>query len=124
MWDGNLHVDSSNVSSLISGLGVTVEAPLKLSKAIVLTPRIRAAWEHDFLGNDSKDHQINATFANVPEPGSLTVLGQNRGSDQLSLSAALELVVNDRWTFFGGAEWADWSNGTEITYGGGVRYSW
>ena len=120
----NLHVDSSNVNSLIAGLGIEVEAPIKLTKSIVLTPRIRAAWEHDFFGNDSKDHEINATFANVPEPGSLTVLGQNRGSNQLSLSAALELAVNDRWSFFGGAEWADWSNGTEITYGGGIRYSW
>ena len=120
----NLHVDASNVNSLIASLGLSVESPIKVTKTIVLTPRIRAAWEHDFLGNDNKDHQINATFANVPEPGSLTVLGQNRGSNQLSLSAALELAVNDRWAFFGGAEWADWSNGTEITYGGGVRYSW
>ena len=120
----NLHIDASNVNSLIAGLGVGVEWPIKLTKAVVLTPRIRAAWEHDFFGDDSKDHEINATFANVPEPGSLTVLGQNRGSDQLSLSAALDLAVNDRWSFFGGAEWADWSNGTEITYGGGLRYSW
>ncbi len=22
-----------------------------------------------------------------------------------------------------GFEWADWSNGTEVTYGGGIRYS-
>ena len=120
----DLHIGASNVNSLIAGLGIGAEVPIKLTKSIVLTPRIRAAWEHDFLGDDSKDHEINASFANVPEPGSLTVLGQNRGSDQLSLSAALDLAVNDRWSFFGGAEWADWSNGTEITYGGGLRYSW
>ena len=120
----NLHLDASNVNSLIAGLGIGVEVPIKLTKSIVLTPRIRAAWEHDFFGDDSTDHEINATFASVPEPGSLTVLGQNRGSDELSLSTALDLAVNDRWSFFGGAEWAEWNNGTEITYGGGLRYSW
>lgn len=120
----DLAVDSTNVGSLIFGLGIVIEAPIKITKSLVLTPKIRAAWEHDFLGDDTQDHEVDASFANVPEPGSLTVLGQNRGSDELSLSGALELAVNDRWTFFGGFEWADWSNGTEATYGGGIRYSW
>ncbi len=120
----NLHLNSSNVNSIISGLGVSAEAPLKLTRTILITPRIRVAWEHDFLGDDSHDHQLQATFANVPDPGTLTVLGQNRGSDQINLSAALELSLNDRWSFFGGSEWANWSNGTETTYGGGLRYTW
>ena len=120
----DLAVDPSTVGSLIGGLGVVVEVPIKITRSIILTPRIRAAWEHDFLGDDNQDHAVNASFANVPEPGSITVLGQNRGSDELSLSGALELAVNDRWAFFGGFEWADWSNGTEVTYGGGLRYAW
>lgn len=120
----NLAVDSKNVGSLICGLGVVIEAPIQITRSLVLTPRIRAAWEHDFLGDDNQDHEVDASFADVPEPGSLTVLGQNRGSDEFSLSGALELAVNDRWVFFGGFEWADWSNGTEATYGGGIRYSW
>ncbi len=120
----NLAVASKNVGSLIGGLGVVVEVPIKITRSIILTPKIRAAWEHDFLGDANQDHEIDASFANVPEPGSLTVLGQNRGSDELSLSGALELAVNDRWALFGGFEWADWSNGTEVTYGGGFRYSW
>jgi len=106
------------------GLRVAAEVPIKIGSSLVLTPKIRAAWEHDFLGDANQDHEIDASFADVPEPGSLTVLGQNRGSDELSLSGALELTVNERWAFFGGFEWADWSNGTEVTYGGGIRYSW
>ncbi|MFZ4598798.1 MAG: autotransporter outer membrane beta-barrel domain-containing protein [Terrimicrobiaceae bacterium] len=120
----DLAIDPSTVGSLIGGLGIAIEVPIKVTRSIVLTPKIRAAWEHDFLGDDDQDHEVNASFANVPEPGSLTVLGQNRGSDELSLSGAIEIAVNDRWAFYGGFEWADWTNGTEITYGGGLRCSW
>ena len=120
----DLAIDPSTVGSLIGGLGIAIEVPIKITRSIVLTPKIRAAWEHDFLGDDDQDHEVNASFANVPEPGSLTVLGQNRGSDELSLSGAIEFAVNDRWAFYGGLEWADWTNGTEITDGGGLRCSW
>ena len=56
------------------GLRVAAEVPIKIGSSLVLTPKIRAAWEHDFLGDANQDHEIDASFADVPEPGSLTLL--------------------------------------------------
>jgi len=120
----NLHVDPAAASSMILAPGLQIEAPIRLNKNLVLTPKAYASWEHDFLAGEEKNHEVNASFSSVSEPGSLTVFGVNRGQNAVNVEAGLELTVNERWAIYAGATYQYWGVDQELGYNGGLRYRW
>lgn len=119
----NLQVDAAQASSMILSPGFQLEAPIPLKKGYILTPKAFASWEHDFLADYNQNHQVTASFANVPEPGSLTVLGQNRGADAVNVEAGLELTMNQKWAIYAGAQYQYWGNVQELGYNAGLKVS-
>ena len=119
----NLQVNAAQASSMILAPGFQLEAPIPLKKGLILTPKAFASWEHDFLADYNQNHQVTASFANVPEPGSLTVLGQNRGADAVNVEAGLELTVNQKWAIYAGAQYQYWGVDQELGYNAGLKYS-
>jgi uncharacterized protein YhjY with autotransporter beta-barrel domain len=119
----DLQVNAAQASSMILAPGFQLQAPITLKKGLVLTPKAFASWEHDFLADYNQNHQVTASFANVPEPGSLTILGQNRGTDAVNVEAGLELTVNQRWAIYAGAQYQYWGTVQELGYNTGLKYS-
>jgi len=118
----NLAVNSHTADSLILGLGGTLEVPIRLSNQSRLIPRLSIGYEHDLMGNSNEEHQLTASFAQVPEPGSLTLLGQNRGADALDVALNLEYEASESLSLYADVGGSFWSNGNEISYGGGLRW--
>lgn len=118
----NLAVNSHSADSLILGLGGTLEVPIRLSRQSRLIPRLSIGYEHDLMGNSNEEHQLTASFAQVPEPGSLTLLGQNRGADALDVALNLEYEASESLSLYADVGGSFWSNGNEISYGGGLRW--
>ncbi len=119
----NLHVDAAQAGSMIMAPGFLLEAPIPLKKGLVLTPKTYASWEHDFLATLNQNRQVTASFANVPEPGSLTVLGMNRGANAVNVEAGVELTVNQKWAVYAGAQYQYWGVDQELGYNAGLKYS-
>jgi len=119
----DLQVNAAQASSMILAPGFQLQAPITLKKGLVLTPKAFASWEHDFLADYNQNHQVTASFANVPEPGSLTILGQNRGTDAVNVEAGLELTFNQRWAIYAGAQYQYWGTVQELGYNTGLKYS-
>lgn len=119
----NLQVDAAQAGSMILAPGFQMEAPIPLKKGLLLTPKAYASWEHDFLADFNQNRQVTASFANVPEPGSLTVLGMNRGANAVNVEAGLELTVNQKWAIYAGAQYQYWGVDQELGYNAGLKYS-
>ena len=120
----DLKVNSHGADSLIFGLGLTLETPIVLSKDNRLIPRLSVAYQYDAMGDVNEEHQLQASFKTVSEPGSLTLIGQNRGTNDVEVALNLEYEAGQNISVYGGAGAAFWSNGNELSYGGGVRYRW
>ena len=99
-----------------------METPLQLARSTRLIPRFSVGYEYDFNGDDNEEHQLTASFADVPALGSLDVLGQNRGANDLNVGLSLELETSDQFSLYAGVGGSFWSNGNEINYGGGLRW--
>lgn len=118
----NLAINGHSADSLVYGIGFTLETPIQLAKRTRLIPRLSVGYEHDFNGNADEEHQLSASFAEVPALGSLDVLGQNRGADDLNVALNLELETSDQFSLYAGVGGAFWSNGNELSYGAGLRW--
>jgi hypothetical protein len=89
-----------------------------------IIPRFSLGYEYDFNGNSNGGQQLNSSFATVPALGSATVLGQNRGANALDLGLSVEYESSATLSVYTGIGGAFWSNGNELSYGGGVRLRW
>jgi autotransporter-associated beta strand protein len=118
----NLAIDGHTADSLVYGIGFTLETPIQLAKRTRLIPRLSVGYEHDFNGNANEEHQLSSSFADVPALGSLDVLGQNRGADDLNVALNLELETSDQFSLYAGVGGSFWSNGNELSYGAGLRW--
>jgi len=120
----NLAIASHTADSLIYGIGFTLETPVQLAKATRLIPRFSVGYQYDFNGNSNEERQISSSFAEVPALGSVDVQGQNRGANAVDLALNLELETSNQLSIYAGVGGAFWSNGTQVNYGGGLRYRW
>ena len=120
----NLEMHSHTANSLLAGLGMELELPIVLNATNRLIPRFFVGYEHDFMGDTNQEHELKSEFAKLPALGSVDVLGQNRGSDDLDLALSIELETSDSISIFGNVGGSFWSNGSELSYGGGVRVRW
>jgi len=118
----NLAIDGHTADSLVYGIGFTLETPLQLAHSTRLIPRLSVGYEYDFNGDSNEEHQLSASFADVPALGSLDVLGQNRGANDLNVGLSVELETSDQLSLYAGVGGSFWSNGNELNYGGGIRW--
>jgi len=90
----NLRVDGYDTSSLLYSLGGQVAYNWKLSQKVVITPRLTAGWQHEFLQND---YNINAAFATG---GPVTPFSYQTTSpirDYFYGGASVALGIDDTW---------------------------
>ena len=120
----NLAVNSHTADSLIYGVGFTLETPIITGKTSRLIPRFYVGYEYDFNGDTNEEHQLTASFADVPALGSIDVLGQNRGANAVDVALSLEYESSDTLSLYGNVGGAFWSNGNELNYGAGLRLRW
>lgn len=120
----NLDVDSHTADSLLWGIGFTLETPIKLNSTNRLIPRLTVGYEYDFMGDANEEHQLNASFSELPALGSVDVLGQNRGANALDVGLSIEIETSDSVSLYAGVGGAFWSNGNELSYGGGLKLRW
>jgi hypothetical protein len=106
----------------VYGIGFTLETPIQLARSTRLIPRLSVGYEYDFNGDANEEHQLTASFADVPALGSLDVLGQNRGANDLNVALNVELETSDQFSLYAGVGGSFWSNGNELNYGGGLRW--
>jgi outer membrane autotransporter protein len=90
----NLRVDGYDTSSLLYSLGGQVAYNWKLSQKVVVTPRLTAGWQHEFLQNA---YPINAAFATG---GPVTPFSYQTTSpirDYFYGGASIALGIDDTW---------------------------
>jgi autotransporter-associated beta strand protein len=118
----NLAMAAHRADSLIYGIGLTLEAPVQVSRATRVIPRLAVAYEYDFNGNANEEHALQSSFAQVPALGSFEVLGQNRGSNDLNVALSVEVETSDQLSVYAGVAGSFLSQGNELSYGGGLRW--
>ncbi|MFM8259599.1 MAG: hypothetical protein ACKN83_07215, partial [Vulcanococcus sp.] len=75
-------------------------------------------------GNSDEEREVTGGFVDLPEAGEIDVYGQNRGINDVDVSLGLEYEISSNTAIYGNVAGSFWSNGNELTYGGGFRYSW
>ena len=120
----NLALNSHTADSLIYGIGFQIETPIITGKTSRLIPRLSLGYEYDFNGDSNEEHQLTASFAELPALGSIDVLGQNRGANALDVGLSLEYETSEALSLYAGVGGAFWSNGNELSYGGGLKLRW
>jgi uncharacterized protein with beta-barrel porin domain len=120
----NLAIAGHSADSLLYGLGLTLETPIVTTKSSRLIPRFSLGYEYDFNGNSNQGQQLSSSFAELPALGSVAVFGQNRGANAFDLGLSLEYEGSEALSIYAGVGGSFWSNGNELSYGGGVRLRW
>jgi len=120
----NLGINGHSANSLVYGIGFTLETPLPLAGQTRLIPRLSVGYQHDVYAstNPNEAHQVTASFAEGPALGSIDVLGQNRGANDLNVALNVELETSDQFSLYAGVGGSFRSNVNEISYGGGLRW--
>jgi len=120
----NLRLDPHTATSVILGTGLVLETPIVLSAESRLIPRLGVGYRYDINGNSDEEHEVTGGFVELSEAGDIDVFGQNRGSNDIDVSLGLEYEISSNTAIYSNVAGSFWSNGTELTYGGGFRYSW
>ena len=120
----NLALNAHTADSLIYGIGFQIETPIITGKTSRLIPRLSLGYEYDFNGNSNEEHQLTASFAALPALGSMDVVGQNRGANALDVGLSMEYETSDAFSLYAGVGGGFWSNGNELSYGGGLKLRW
>ena len=120
----NLKLNPHTATSVIFGGGLVLQAPIVVSAESRLIPRLGVGYRYDLNGNSDEEHEVTGGFVELPEAGEIDVYGQNRGSNDLDVSLGLEYEISSNTAIYSNVAGSFWSNGNELTYGGGFRYSW
>ncbi|MBR0679126.1 autotransporter outer membrane beta-barrel domain-containing protein [Roseomonas eburnea] len=116
----NLRVNGTDANSFVTGIGVRASTEFTVEGRMV-RPFAVLRYEHDWLAGEKEDHRVNASFAAVPEAGSWTVFGQNRGRENLIGRLGVVGEFTSNVALFATAGGQLNSNGTEWGVGGGLR---
>ena len=120
----NLKLNPHTATSVIFGGGLVLQAPIVVSAESRLIPRLGVGYRYDLNGNSDEEHEVTGGFVDLPEAGEIDVYGQNRGSNDVDVSLGLEYEISSSTAIYSNVAGSFWSNGNELTYGGGFRYSW
>ena len=94
----NLDVDSNSSRQLTGQLGVKLERDFEIRRNLVLRPDVHAAWNHDFMNNESS---IRAGIVALPG-SSFTSTGVEPARDGIVLGTGLAVVLSEAVTLRAG----------------------
>lgn len=109
-------VEAKNYDSLATTVGAEMAYTIALNESVTLTPRIEAAWRHEFLDSD---RDMTARF--VFDGGPFTVSGDHPARDEALLGAGLELSFNKRVSVFADYQGSFSGDGSEHAVWGGLQ---
>ena len=117
-----VNVQSQTTNSLMGTVGLGLEAPILLNrkKSMVLTPRVGAAYQYDFLANQAGNKSITANLQSDTTT-SYTEAGQNRGANNAYLDLGADFQLNPQVALFASVNYQAFTNGDQFGYQGGVR---
>ena len=87
---------------------------------MVLTPRVGAAYQYDFLANQAGNKSITANLQDDTTT-SYTEAGQNRGANNAYLDLGADFQLNQQVALFASVNYQVFTNGDQFGYQGGVR---
>jgi uncharacterized protein with beta-barrel porin domain len=117
-----VNVQGQTTNSLMGTVGVGLEAPILLNskKSMVLTPRVGAAYQYDFLANQAGNKSITANLQSDTTT-SYTEAGQNRGANNAYLDLGADFQLNPQVALFASVNYQVFTNGDQFGYQGGLR---
>jgi uncharacterized protein YhjY with autotransporter beta-barrel domain len=120
----NLTVQGKAANSLVGTLGFELaSSPIPLNKAntVSITPRLAVAYQVDALANDSGVRSVTSSLNSAPAAGSFQTQGENRGVNTLAVEGGVDLKVSSTTSLYANLGYEAFSNGSQFTYGGGVK---
>ncbi len=120
----NLTVQGKAANSLVGTLGFELaSSPIPLNKAntVSITPRLAVAYQVDALANDSGVRSVTSSLNLAPAAGSFQTQGENRGVNTLAVEGGVDLKVSSTTSLYANLGYEAFSNGSQFTYGGGVK---
>jgi len=88
--DANLEVDSNEIDSIRSNLGVRFAQKIKVSDSLALVPEVSYKWQHEF-----EDDAVISTASFVNGGGSFKTKGLDPDADHHIIGAGVRGVMND-----------------------------
>lgn len=119
----DLHVDDADADAVVGSIGLRFGGHSQWG-GVTWHPQGVLRYEYDFSADDDDAHDIQADFAHVPTPGSIDIVGRNRGQGGLyaGLGTSVALSANTTAYVSGGYRLND--NGREYSADVGLRVGW
>ncbi len=121
-----LNVQSNTSNSLLGTLGAEVFSdpiPLNSKQTAFIIPRLAVAYQVDALANSSEQKSLQSSFQSAPVAGTFTSEGQNLGVNSVLVDAGVDLIISKNISLYANLSYEAFSNGSQIGYGGGMRYT-
>lgn len=119
----NLKVDDAHADSVVTSVGVRLGTSLEAGTTPVRVQGL-LRYDYDWNAGDNNAHKVTANLAEVPELGSMSIIGQNRGANGFTVGGAATVLITKNIDLFAGATYRWNDNGNEYTLGAGVRGWW
>jgi outer membrane autotransporter protein len=114
-----LSYQSQTTTSVRSQLGGQAATTFQLGERTTVTPRVRAAWAHEF----DNDRQVGAAFLSIPAAG-FTVNGARPARDAALVSAGVDMGIGQNVTVYARFDSELSGAGNAYAGTGGLRLSW
>ncbi|MCP9929726.1 autotransporter outer membrane beta-barrel domain-containing protein [Cyanobium sp. AMD-g] len=120
----DLNVEAASADSLIGTLGFELASssiPLNKANTVSITPRLAVAYQVDALANDSGVRSVTSSLNSAPVAGSFQTQGENRGVNTLAVEGGVDIQISSSTALYANLGYEAFSNGSQFTYGGGVK---
>jgi uncharacterized protein with beta-barrel porin domain len=117
----NLSVNGNQAQSLISTIGTTIEFPIPINKqGGYLIPSLGLAYNYNFYAKNTNNASATASFANLPDTGIMTNLGQNAGSSSLVVTPTISVAASSDINLYVTGNYQISNVGSSYSYSGGL----
>ncbi len=115
-----LAVQPKTTTSVRSQLGGQIGSSFALGEELVVSPRLRLAWAHEF----NTERSVTATFNSLLPGSPFSVAGAQAASDALVLSAGVDIDLTSRVRLYAQFDGDFASNAQSYAGTGGIRLFW
>jgi outer membrane autotransporter protein len=116
----DLSADEEEIDSVVSRLGIRLDAVVQLGDATWMRPEFRAAWLHEF---GDRERKLEARIGGVPG-ATMTVRGAELPRDAAELGMRWTVGATDRLRFFTGYDVAVSPDLLQHSVGLGLEVLW
>ena len=120
----NLNVQGHTANSLVGTIGFELAtSPIALNKSnsAAITPRLAVAYQVDALANDTGVKSLTSSFPSAPAAGTFVTQGENRGVNAFLVDGGIDLKIARNASLYASVGYEVFSNGSQFTYGGGMK---